>query len=286
VTLQQVMACLASVLAGGQGPPFRVPDLGWLVTGLVGAQEEQLTLLQGLAADAGLLAEGPWQIARLHLREATVPGRPPQHAAAALTRAADRFAAAVDQQPPGSFQRAQVLLDLAITQRLLGDSGLAASSAVSAYWLARRAMGELISGQLGGLPTQPEELARLTQAGAAYDAIEWAAGAVADPRAGRVVSVSGQRPVYEFGTGRVTWSAAGDLDFAYLAYFQLLLAQVRATEAVGPGPATSQRVLWLRFRDQAQAEKPRHPPLPPPALLADGRQALREVQLLATTGRL
>lgn len=284
--MQQVMACLASVLAGGQGPPFAAPELGWLVTGLVSAQEEQLTLLQELARDASLLTEGPWQTARLHLREATVPGRPPQHAAAALTRAADRLAVAVDQQPPVSFQRAQVLLDLAITQWLLGAAGLAASSASGAYWLARRALGELIAGELGGLPDQPDELARLTQAGAAYDAIEWAAGAVADPDAGRVVSVSGHEPSYRFGAGRVTWSAAGDLDFAYLAYFQLLLEQVRATEAVGPGPATSQRVLWVRFRDKAQIEQPRHPPLPPPALLQDGRQALREVQLLAMTGRL
>lgn len=285
--MQQVMACLAGVLACAEGPPFGVPEFGWLMTGLVSAQEEQLTLLQGLAGDACLLADGPWQTARLHLREASVPGRPAQHAAAALTRAADRLAVAVAQQPEGSFQRAQVLLDLAITQWLLGDTGAAASQAGQAYWLARRAMGGLIAGAAGGqLPARPDELARLSRAGAAYDAIEWAAAAVADPGAGRVVSVSGREPAYEFGAGRVTWSAAGDLDFAYLAYFQLLLAQVRGAEAVGPGPATSQRVLWLRFRDQAQVERPRHPPLPPPALLADGREALRELQLLAETGRL
>ncbi len=284
--MQQVMACVASVLTAGHGPPFAAPELGWLVTGLVSAQEEQLTRLQDLARDTALLTEGPWQTARLHLREATVPGRPPEHAAAALSRAADRLAAAVDQQPAVSFQRAQVLLDLAITQRLLGEAGAAASHAGSAYWLARRAMGELIDGELGGLPAEPDLLARLTQAGAVYDAIEWAAGAVADPDAGRVVWVCGHEPRYEFGGGRVTWSSRDDLDFAYLAYFQLLLEQVRATEAVGPGPATSQRVLWLRFRDKSQVEQPRHPALPPPSLLGNGREALREVQLLAETGRL
>lgn len=286
MNIKQVTSRMAGQLAGA-AVPLSGPAAESMVADLLRAQDEQVALLTDLRSRVDLLADGPWQTARLYLREALLPGRPPGQAAAALTQAAGQLRSAVPLQPPVSFQRAQVLADLAIVQRFLADGQLAAHYAAEAYWLARRAMGQVLQREFGGrLPSRSEGLARLSLAGAAYDAIEWSAAAVGDPSAGRVVSVSDGEARFSFDAAGVTWTSAGPLDFAYVAYFQLLLDRVRGAEAVGAAATISQQVRWLRFRDQDQVEHPRHPPLPPPALLEDSRVILRELQLLAVSGRL
>lgn len=283
--IKDVTTRIAGLLTG-DAVAFPEPGCG-LIADLLDAHREQLALLEGLGSPVTLLADGPWQTARLYLRETLLHGRPAGHATASLQRAAARFAGALPLQPAGSFQRAQVLTDLAVVHRLLRDDHRAAGYAREAYWEARHAMGSLVGQEFRGeLPAGPAELARLSLAGTVYDTIEWSAAAIGDPDAGRVVAVSGGQARIRLGDSPVTWPAGGDLDFPYVAYFQLLLEQVRGAEAVGPGPAPSQRVLWLRFRDTDRVERPRRPPLPPPALLADRRVVLHEIQLLAGTGRL
>ena len=280
---------MASRLAGltaQQGQPVSGAIARSLIAGLLAAQDEQAAALEGVPSQGELLASGPWQTARLYLREALLPGQPEQ-VTAALQRAAGQLLAAVALQPPDSLQQAQVLADVMIVQQLLGDRELAARHAGEAYWTARRAMGRLVWHEFGGrLPARPDNLARLSLAGAAYDAIEWAAAAAGDPAAGQVVSAGDGEPRLSFDPAGVTWTSDGDLDFAYLAYFQLLVDRARSVEAVGPAATTSQRVLVLRFGDQDRVSRPRHPPLPPPALLAEPEVVLRELQLLAVTGRL
>lgn len=291
---------MASRLAGltaQRGRPVSGAIARSLIAGLLAAQDEQAGALEGVPSQIEPLAGGPWQTARLYLREALVPGQPGQ-VTAALQRAAAQLLTAVALQPPDSLQQAQVLADVMIVQQLLGDTELAARHAGEAYWTARRAMGRLVWHEFGGrLPARPDNLARLSLAGAVYDAIEWAAAAAGDPAAGQVFSAGDQATgqVFSAGDGEtglcfdpagVTWTSDGDLDFAYLAYFQLLMDRARSVEAVGPAATTSQRVLVLRFGDQDRVSHPRHPPLPPPALLAEPRVVLRELQLLAVTGRL
>ena len=55
--------------------PFSGPVAESLVQELLGAQDEQIVLLRGLSDDLNRLLDGPWQTARMYLKEAALPRR-------------------------------------------------------------------------------------------------------------------------------------------------------------------------------------------------------------------
>src|SRR5690348_14311898 len=169
--------------------PFSGPVAESLVQELLGAQDEQIVLLRGLSDDLNRLLDGPWQTARMYLKEAALPRRTPDQVAEALRSASAKLREAAPLQRPGSLLHAHVLIDLAIVERLRGDNDLAGHYAADAYVTARSAMGTLAQHDYGGKkPVKPDGVARLRASGAVYDQIELAAAVICDPRAPQVLT--------------------------------------------------------------------------------------------------
>ena len=86
------------------------------------------------------LTAGPWQAGRLRLTEAALPSRSPEAVEALIRGAADNFRDAAPLQPDGSFARAFVVLDLALSLAFLGDTTASRYYAERAYLVSRKAM--------------------------------------------------------------------------------------------------------------------------------------------------
>jgi uncharacterized protein involved in cysteine biosynthesis len=74
--LRTVASKVVGQMANG-AVPFSGPLAESLVQELLGAQDEQIVLLRGLSDDLNRLLDGPWQTARMYLREAALPRRTP-----------------------------------------------------------------------------------------------------------------------------------------------------------------------------------------------------------------
>ena len=105
--------------------PFSGPVAESLMQELLGAQDEQIVLLRGLSDDLNRLLDGPWQTARMYLKEAALLRRTPDQVAEALRSASAKLREAAPLQRPGSLLHAYVLVDLALVERLPRDDDLA-----------------------------------------------------------------------------------------------------------------------------------------------------------------
>jgi hypothetical protein len=238
---------------------------------LLGAQDEQIVLLRGLSDDLNRLLDGPWQTARMYLREAALPRRTPDQVTEALRSASAKLREAAPLQPPSSLLHAHVLIDLAIVERMRGDHDLARHYAADAYTTARSAMGTLAQHDYRGRkPDKPDGVARLRASGAVYDQIELAAAVICDPRAPKVLTADGLGVYFRFDAHvELKWAAEGPLDFVYIAYFHHLMRFVQEAETRAPTRLSRLDMVWFRFFNPKQVEHPDYPPLPPKVVLED-----------------
>lgn len=266
--------------------PFSGPVAESLVQELLGAQDEQIVLLRGLSDDLNRLLDGPWQTARMYLKEAALPRRTPEQVTEALRSAAAKLREAAPLQRPGSLLHAHVLIDLAIVERLLGDDDLSRHYAADAYRTARSAMGTLARHDYRGRkPDKPDGVARLRASGAVYDQIELAAAVICDPRAPQILSEDGLGVYFRFDAhAEVKWAAEGPLDFTYIAYFHYIMQVVREAETRAPTRFTSLDIVWFRFFNPKQVEHPDYPPLPPMIVLEDAGVLVNDLMRLAAMG--
>lgn len=266
--------------------PFSGPVAESLVQELLGAQDEQIVLLRGLTDDLNRLLDGPWQTARMYLKEAALPRRTPDQVMEALRSASAKLREAAPLQRPGSLQQADVLIDLAMVERMRGDDDLSRHYAADAYTTARSAMGTLVRQDYRGRkPDKPDGVARLRASGAVYDQIELAAAVICDPRAPRILTENGLGVYFRFDShAEVTWAAEGPLDFAYIAYFHYIMRLVREDETRAPSRFTSLDMVWFRFFNPKQVERPHYPPLPPMVVLEDAGQLVNDLMRLAMMG--
>ena len=266
--------------------PFSGPVAESLVQELLGAQDEQIVLLRGLSDDLNRLLDGPWQTARMYLREAALPRRTPDQVMEALRSASAKLREAAPLQRPGSLLHAHVLVDLAIVERMRGDDDLARHYAADAYTTARSAMGTLARHDYRGRkPDKPDGVARLRASGAVYDQIELAAAVICDPRAPQVLTEDGLGVYFRFDAhAEVKWAAEGPLDFVYIAYFHYLMQFVREAETRAPTRFTSLDMVWFRFFNPKQVEHPDYPPLPPMVVLEDVGVLVNDLMRLAVMG--
>jgi hypothetical protein len=268
--------------------PFSGPLAESLVQELLGAQDEQIVLLRGLSDDLNRLLDGPWQTARMYLREAALPRRTPDQVMEALRSASAKLREAAPLQRPGSLLHAHVLVDLAIVERMRGDDDLARHYAADAYVTARSAMGALAQHDYRGRkPDKPDGVARLRASGAVYDQIELAAAVICDPRAPQVLTEDGLGVYFRFDDhAEVKWAAEGPLDFVYIAYFHYLMRFVQEAETRAPTRFGRLDMVWFRFFNPTQVEYPAYPPLPPMVVLEDVGVLVNDLMRLAVMGRL
>jgi hypothetical protein len=266
--------------------PFSGPLAESLVQELLGAQDEQIVLLRGLSDDLNRLLDGPWQTARMYLREAALPRRTPDQVMEALRSASAKLREAAPLQRPGSLLHAHVLVDLAIVERMRGDDDLARHYAADAYATARSAMGTLAQHDYRGRkPDKPDGIARLRASGAVYDQIELAAAVICDPRAPQVLTEDGLGVYFGFDDhAEVKWTAEGPLDFAYIAYFHYLMRFVQEAETRAPTRFGRLDMVWFRFFNPKQVEHPDYPPLPPKVVLEDVGVLVNDLMRLAVRG--
>lgn len=266
--------------------PFSGPVAESLVQELLGAQDEQIVLLRGLSDDLNRLLDGPWQTARMYLREAALPRRTPDQVAEALRSASAKLREAAPLQRPGSLLHAHVLVDLAIVERMRGDDDVARHYAADAYATARSAMGTLAQHDYGGKkPVKPDGVARLRASGAVYDQIELAAAVICDPRAPQVLAEDRLRVYFRFDDhAEVKWAAEGPLDFVYIAYFHYLMRFVQEAETRAPTRFSRLDLVWFRFFNPKQVEHPDYPPLPPKVVLEDVGVLVNDLMRLAVRG--
>jgi hypothetical protein len=283
--LRTVASKVVGQMANG-AVPFSGPLAESLVQELLGAQDEQIVLLRGLSDDLNRLLDGPWQTARMYLREAALPRRTPDQVMEALRSASAKLREAAPLQRPGSLLHAHVLVDLAIVERMRGDDDLARHYAADAYVTARSAMGALAQHDYRGRkPDKPDGVARLRASGAVYDQIELAAAVIGDPRAPQVLTEDGLGVYFRFDAhAEVKWAAEGPLDFVYIAYFHYLMQCVREAETRAPTRFSSLDMVWLRFRNPKQVEHPDYPPLPPKVVLEDVGVLADDLMRLAMRG--
>ena len=274
----------------GQMANSAVPFSGTLVESLVqellGAQDEQIVLLRGLSDDLNRLLDGPWQTARMYLREAALPRRTPDQVTEALRSASAKLREAAPLQRPGSLLHAHVLIDLAIVERMRGDDDLARHYAADAYATARSAMGTLAQHDYRGRkPDKPDGVARLRASGEVYDQIELAAAVICDPRAPQVLAEDGLGVYFPFDDhAEVKWAAEGPLDFVYIAYFHDLMRFVQEAETRAPTRLSRLDIVWFRFFNPKQVEHPDYPPLPPRVVLEDVGALVNDLLRLAMRG--
>jgi hypothetical protein len=266
--------------------PFSGPVAESLVQELLGAQDEQIELLRRLSSDLNRLLDGPWQTARMYLKEASLPRRTDDQVAEALRNASAKLREAAPLQRPGSLQHAQVLIDLAIVERMRDDTDLARHYADDAYKTARSAMGTMVRHEnRGRKPDKPDGAARLRVSGAAYDQIELAAAVICDPRAPEILTNNGLGVNFRFDPhAEVKWAAEGRLDFAYIAYFHYLMRFIAEAGTRTLSRFTILDVVWFRFFNAKQVEQPNYPPLPPPIVLEDVHELVDDLMRLAARG--
>jgi hypothetical protein len=133
---------VVSDVAGGALSAYGIPGGGVitqaLLSSLLAIQDEQQIAISRIDANVQRLIDGPWKEARVHIRDAGIPGRTPEQVNASLTRASKDLYSAIGLQPDDSFARAYVCIDLAVVLRLVGDDQLAAERARDALEAAGR----------------------------------------------------------------------------------------------------------------------------------------------------
>ncbi|RKR73477.1 hypothetical protein [Frondihabitans australicus] len=122
--LDQLAVKVVTFAANRAMPGLGAP-LEMILNDLLGVQDSQVVVLASIDSHVQALIDGPWKTGRRYLREAALPGRTADQAAAALVEAQAHFRSAVDLQTPSTFARASACLDLAMVCQLLGDSELA-----------------------------------------------------------------------------------------------------------------------------------------------------------------
>jgi hypothetical protein len=114
-------------LAGGVMAIAAVPAAQevWepLLRSLLQVQDEQAETIAHIDANVQRLIEGPWYTARTYLEEAALPETTPDQREDKLRRASAALHEAIPLQPEATLQRAYACLNLALVQRLLGESG-------------------------------------------------------------------------------------------------------------------------------------------------------------------
>ena len=266
--------------------PFSGPVAESLVQELLGAQDEQILMLRRLSDDLNRLLDGPWQTARMYLREAALPRRTPDQVMEALRSASAKLREAAPLQRPSSLLHAHVLIDLAIVERMRGDDDLARHYATDAYRTARSAMGTSVRHDCRGRkPDKPDGVARLRTSASVYDQIELAAAVICDPRAPQILTENGLGVYFRYDAhAEVKWAAEGSLDFAYIAYFHYIMQLVREAETRAPTRFTSLDMVWFRFFNPRQVEHPDYPPLPPMVVVEDVGELVNDLMRLAVMG--
>lgn len=216
----------------GKYVPFSGPAAEAILSDLLGIQDEQLTLLKNIEKSVDRLADVPWMSARIHLEDATIPGRHPEDIRRSLVQAADRLHDAIPSQPAESPRKADARLMLSILFAALGDLPASKHHAETAYREARAAAWSMCNKS----PRLNHErtLQRRAAISRWYDDIEWTAAILGDPQATGVrlsedgfpsrpeISYRNYREQLHLATVGVRWREGAPLDFAYIAYSQAL----------------------------------------------------------------
>lgn len=192
---------------------------------LLQVQDEQAALLR----DGELLRGGPWQAARIHLHDASLPGRNRQQVRRSLMLAMAQLHEAVPLLEEGTCERAQARLDLAVAFVLLDDVASGRHHAELAYREARHAMWLLVNGSKGprsllgtalylrgrrGEPIERLSSDDLAPIARWYDQVEWCSAFLGDPEGpmfSRLPPTSSTPAV---------WRPGAPLDFAFIAHKQ------------------------------------------------------------------
>jgi hypothetical protein len=135
---------------------------------LLAVQDEQVQRLRRVEAGVQALLDQPWQSAQLHVREALLPGRPPEAVTLSLDRAGMELRRALVAMPDGSRARTYATFDLAVILLAVGDAPASALYAGEAlrtfsevYRAASRAEYEKVAGPYK--PGTPAPLTRLNR---------------------------------------------------------------------------------------------------------------------------
>jgi hypothetical protein len=268
----------ATSLVVAAASPLPVPGLDQGLEALLNAvfdvQDEQLEQLRRLDGKVQVLLDSDWKAGRARLKEAALPNRTADQLRDLLQGAAGKLRDAIGTQDAGSPALAQVQLDLAITQSLLGDPIAARHYAEEGYVTARRAMWvttqrsfrtqsarrgaddlysyvDLTSGQLKQLFSVPGESERFRATAQWFADFELAASVIGDPEA---------RLEYpaDRDSGFAGWRPGALLDHYYLT------KQRRA-----PGGPTSFVVEEFWDKPEAIVNAPQKPRLPTAVLAKD-----------------
>jgi hypothetical protein len=93
-----------------------------IVPDLLTACDEQAAAISKIDKNVQRLIDGPWNTARLYLKEASLPGQTDKSVHDRLLKAAEQLRSAIPLQEDRTLAQAYVCVDLAVVLRLLGDS--------------------------------------------------------------------------------------------------------------------------------------------------------------------